>query len=218
MGKKAIILGSSGLIGSNLLTLLVQHEGYESVTVFVRNKIELDHPKLKQIITDFKNLEHLKDEITGDVIFCCLGSTKKKTPDLDQYKKVDHDYPLYFAHEGLKNGIKSFHLVSALGANSKSSNFYTKMKGETEDALKAVEFDSTYIYQPSFLRGNRAENRPMEKIMLPIMSIVDLILFGPLKKYQSIEALDVAKAMLNESITNKRGIFVLESDKIKELA
>ncbi|MEO5910017.1 MAG: NAD(P)H-binding protein [Pelobium sp.] len=217
MGKKAILLGATGLIGSKLLTLLIQHEKYESFTVFVRSKMALDHPKLNQIITDFKNLDHLKNEISGDVIFSCLGSTKNKTPDLAVYKKIDHDYPLYFAHEGLKNGIKSFHIVSSLGADSKSSNFYTKMKGEIEDDLKEIGFDSTFIYQPSFLKGNRSENRPIEKILNPIMSVLDLLLFGPLKKYRSIEALDVAKAMLNESITNKRGIFVIESDKIKEL-
>ena len=147
-----------------------------------------------------------------------MGSTKKKTPDLTEYRKIDHDYPLYFAKEGLKNGLMQYHIVSALGADPKSSNFYTKMKGELENDLKKLKIPALYIYQPSFLEGKRNENRPLEKIILPIMKLVNLLLIGGLRKYQSISAKVVAKAMLNESIKNKSGIFVFESDKIKELA
>lgn len=216
--KNSIILGASGLIGSELLTLLLEDEHYSSVKVFVRKPLPLTHPKLHQIITDFDKLESITTEIDAEVIFCCLGSTKKKTPNLNEYKKIDHDYPLYFAKEGLKRGLKEYHIVSALGANSNSSNFYTKLKGEVEDDLKALKIPGLFIYQPSFLEGDRKENRPLEKIMLPIMKLINLILIGKLKKYQSIAAKSVAKAMLNESIKNKSGIFVFESDKIKELA
>ena len=177
----------------------------------------ISHPKLTQIITDFEHLELKKEEIKADVIFCCLGSTQKKTPDLNIYKKIDHDYPLYFAVEGQKNGMQQFHQVSALGANAKSSNFYTKMKGETENDLKKLGIPSLHVYQPSFLRGNRNENRPLEKVFLVLMKVIDPLLIGSLKKYRSIAAEDVAKAMINESIKNKKGIFVHQSDQIKEL-
>ncbi|MDA9555858.1 nucleoside-diphosphate sugar epimerase, partial [Pelobium sp.] len=197
--------------------LLLNHPVYSHVTIFVRKPIAVNHPKLHQVITDFKNLDLVKDEIKADVIFCCLGSTRKKTPNLSDYKKVDYDYPLYFAHEGLKNGLNEYHLVSALGANPKSSNFYVKMKGELEVALKQLNINALYIYQPSFLRGNRIENRPLERIALAIMQFIDPLLIGSLKKYRSILVSDIAKAMLNESITNKKGIFVHQSDQIKEL-
>lgn len=218
MKKSAIILGSSGLIGSNLLTLLLENSNFESVKIFVRKILPIQHQKLIQILTNFEDLEAVKNEIRADVIFSCLGSTRNKTPDLQQYKKIDHDYPIYFAEEGLKNGLSEFHLISALGANSNSSNFYTKMKGETEDAIKNLKIPSLYIYQPSFLKGNRTENRLGEKIALIVMKLIDPLLIGSLKRYKTIAAEVVAKAMINESIKNKKGIFVLESDKIKELA
>jgi uncharacterized protein YbjT (DUF2867 family) len=218
MKKSAVILGSSGLIGSNLLTLLLENSNFESVKIFVRKILPIQHQKLIQILTNFEDLEAVKNEIRADVIFSCLGSTRNKTPDLQQYKKIDHDYPIYFAEEGLKNGLSEFHLISALGANSNSSNFYTKMKGETEDAIKNLKIPSLYIYQPSFLKGNRTENRLGEKIALIVMKLIDPLLIGSLKRYKTIAAEVVAKAMINESIKNKKGIFVLESDKIKELA
>jgi uncharacterized protein YbjT (DUF2867 family) len=218
MKKTAIVLGASGLIGSNLLPLLLKNSNFESIKIFVRKTLPVQHPKLLQILTNFEDLETVKNEIKADVIFCCLGSTKSKTPDLKQYRKIDHDYPIYFAEEGLKNGLTEYHLVSALGANSKSSNFYTKMKGETENAIKELDISSLYIYQPSFLKGNRTEKRLGEKIALLVMKLIDPLLMGSLKKYKTIAAEVVAKAMINESIKNKKGIFVLESDKIKELA
>ncbi|MBU0697252.1 MAG: nucleoside-diphosphate sugar epimerase [Bacteroidetes bacterium] len=216
--KKSIILGASGLIGSKLLLILLENENYSEVKIFIRKLLPIEHPNLIQIITDFDHLEMINSEINSHVIFCCLGSTKKKTPDLTEYRKIDHDYPLYFAKQGLKSELIQYHIVSALGANAQSSNFYTKMKGETEDDLKELGIPALYIYQPSFLEGNRKENRPLEKIMMPIMKLVNILLVGGLRKYQSISAKSVAKAMLNESIKNKSGIFVLESDKIKELA
>nr|MBC7612429.1 nucleoside-diphosphate sugar epimerase [Pseudopedobacter sp.] len=216
--KKSIILGASGLIGSKLLSILLENENYSEVKVFVRKLLPIEHPKLIQIITDFDHLEMIHSEIDSHVIFCCLGSTKKKTPDLTEYRKIDHDYPIYFAKEGLKSELLQYHIVSALGANAKSSNFYTKMKGELENDLKKLKICALYIYQPSFLEGNRKENRPLEKIIMLIMKLVNILLIGGLRKYQSISAISVAKAMLNESIKNKSGIFVLESDKIKELA
>ncbi|MBC7654387.1 MAG: NAD-dependent epimerase/dehydratase family protein, partial [Oligoflexus sp.] len=157
MASKAIILGASGLIGSNLLPFLLKNDGIESVTVFVRKELQNKNDKLKQEITDFKDLEILKSKIDADIIFCCLGSTKSKTPDLAKYRRIDHDIPLFFAQEGLNRGTFQYHVVSALGANSNSSNFYTRMKGEIEKDLKNLNYPSLYIYQPSFLEGDRKE-------------------------------------------------------------
>ncbi|MFC5285389.1 nucleoside-diphosphate sugar epimerase [Pedobacter alpinus] len=217
MKEKVILLGASGLIGSYLLPLLLNSDAFEEVNVFVRKRLEMSHPKLKQTLTDFNNLNQLDKDITASQIFCCLGSTKSKTPNTKDYRKVDYDIPLHFAKQGIVSGLKRYHLVSSLGANSKSNNFYTKLKGEIENAIKALPIEEINIYQPSFLRGEREENRPLEKLMLPIMSLVDLVLVGPLQKYKSIEAEDVAKAMFNESIKNKRGIFVHNSEQIKKL-
>lgn len=217
MKETAILLGASGLIGSHLLPLLLDSPAFATVTVYVRKKLPINHAKLKQILTDFDNLNTLNEGINASFVFCCLGSTKKKTPNLKDYRQVDYGIPLHFAKQAKKNGARQYHLVSSMGANSSASNFYSKIKGEIEDAVKAIDYETVHIYQPSFLRGERHENRPLEKIMLPIMRLVDVVLIGPLKKYQSIAAETVAKAMYSESIKNKRGIFVHQSDQIKSL-
>ena len=217
MKEKAILLGASGLIGSHLLRLLLESPAYGEVTIFVRKALPINHVKLKQIVTDFENFDVLNDNISAGIVFCCLGSTKSKTPNLKDYRKVDFDIPLRFAQLALKNGARQYHLVSAIGADATSSNFYTKLKGEIENAISALDYESIYIYEPSFLKGKREENRPLEKIILPMMRLIDLALIGSLKKYRSIDASDVAKAMFNESITNKRGIFVHNSEQIKRL-
>jgi uncharacterized protein YbjT (DUF2867 family) len=216
--KKVIILGASGLIGNEVLIRALNNNEFEEIKIFVRKQLPIKSQKLTQIITNFEELELLKAEITADIIFCCLGSTKSKTPNLQDYKKIDHDYPLYFAIEGLKNNLSQFHIISSLGANPNSSNFYTKLKGEIEDDLKEINIPSLFIYRPSFLVGKRKEKRLLEKIALIIMGILNPLLILSLKKYKTIGVKIVAKALINESIKNKRGIFVFESDKIKDLA
>jgi uncharacterized protein YbjT (DUF2867 family) len=218
MGKSVIILGASGLIGSKLLTDLLYDDQFTSIRIFVRKKLYMNHQKLEQIVTNFDELEQIKNEIIADEIFCCLGSTKSKTPDIETYRKIDVTYPLFFARAALANGAKTYHIVTAMGANAKSSNYYSKLKGEVEDGLQKLSYPNLNIYRPSFLTGDRTENRPLENIMIPIMKVIDHLLIGKLKKYRSIDAGIVAKAMINQSNKNKKGIFVLESDQIKELA
>jgi uncharacterized protein YbjT (DUF2867 family) len=218
MSKKAIIAGASGLIGSKLLAILLNHADYDEVLVLVRKKLPIEHRKLVQLIIDFDKLDDHAATITGHAVFCCLGSTQKKTPDLVVYRKVDHDYPVKLAQLAKQNGINQYHLVSAIGANSSSSNFYTKMKGETEDDLQKVGLKCLHIYQPSFLSGDRKESRPMERVFVGIMKVIDPLLIGGLKKYRSIPAQTVALAMFNESLKNDEGVFIHTSDKIKLLA
>ena len=218
MAKKAIIAGASGLIGGLLLDIILQRSGYDEVLILVRKELPLQHIKLKQQVVDFDRLTEYSALSTGDVIFSCLGSTQKKTPDLTIYRKIDHDYPLHLAEIALKNKIGQFHLVSSLGANPAASNFYLKMKGETEADIKKVGLHSLHIYQPAFLTGDRKEKRQGEGFLLGLMKIIDPLLIGGLKKYRSIPAKTVANAMYNESLINQAGIFIHPSDKIKQLA
>ena len=217
MAKKAIIAGASGLIGSLLLDIILQRSEYDEVLILVRKELPLQHIKLKQQVVDFDRLTEYSASLTGDVIFSCLGSTQKKTPDLTVYRKIDHDYPLHLAEIALKNKIGQFHLVSSLGANPAASNFYLKMKGETEADIKKVGLHSLHIYQPAFLTGDRKEKRQGEGFLLGLMKIIDPLLIGGLKKYRSIPAKTVAMAMHNESLINQAGIFIHPSDKIKQL-
>jgi uncharacterized protein YbjT (DUF2867 family) len=218
MSNKAIIAGASGLIGSKLLDLLLQSPEYDEVLALVRRELPAKHPKLVQLVVNFDKLGDYADSINGNAIFCCLGSTKKKTPDLTVYRKIDHDYPVRLAELAKQKGVNQFHLVSSMGANSKSSNFYTKMKGETEESIQQVGLNSVHIYQPAFLTGDRKEHRPMEGFLLVLMKVIDPLLIGSLKKYRSIPAETVAKAMLNQSLKKDEGVFIYTSDKIKLLA
>lgn len=218
MPNKAIIAGASGLIGSKLLNILLQHPDYTEVLILVRKELPIQHKKLVQLVIDFEKLTEHASAINGHAIFCCLGSTKKKTPDIALYRKIDHDYPLELAKLAWQSRVEQYHLVSALGADSQSVNFYTKMKGETEDDIQKVGLNCLHIYEPSLLTGNRTESRPLEKVAAGIMKVIDHLLIGRLKKYRSIPAQTVAMAMFNESLKNGAGVFIHPSGKIKLLA
>ena len=138
MSNKAIIAGASGLIGSKLLNILLQEPYYDEVLILVRKELPVSHKKLVQLMIDFDMLDDHAKAITGHAIFCCLGSTRKKTPDMAVYRKIDHNYPLKLAQLAKQNGVEQYHLVSAIWANSRSSNFYSKMKGDVEEAIASV--------------------------------------------------------------------------------
>src|ERR1700752_1769526 len=119
MPNKAVIAGASGLIGSHLLYILLQSDYYDEVLALVRKELPVSNKKLVQLVVDFDKLDEYKASITGHAVFCCLGSTKKKTPNLAAYRKIDHDYPLKLAQIAKENGVRHYHLVSAIGANPK---------------------------------------------------------------------------------------------------
>jgi uncharacterized protein YbjT (DUF2867 family) len=218
MGKKAIVAGASGLIGSELLKILLNDPIYSEVLAIVRTPMELNHPKFNQIAVNFDKLDDFAHLVEGDVIFCTLGSTRKKTPDLAAYRKIDHDYPVKLAKIAVQNGISQFHLISSIGADHNSSNFYTKMKGENEEDIKASGLSSLVIYRPSLLTGERVETRIAEGIMQGISKIINPLLVGGLRKYRSIAATSVAKVMTDLSKADLKGIYVYESDDIQKLA
>ena len=218
MPNKAVVAGASGLIGSYLLDILLAEPQYDEVLALVRKELPIQHKKLVQLVIDFDKLDDHAAAVTGHAVFCCLGSTRKKTPDLAEYRKIDHDYPLILARLAKQNGVKHYHLVSAIGANPMSSNFYMKMKGEIEEAIKHTCIECIHIYEPSVLTGDRKESRPMERFIIGLMKVINPLLIDGLKKYRSISARIVAQAMFNQSLKTEEGIFVHPSDKIKLLA
>jgi len=155
--KSAIILGSSGLIGSYLLEYLQNDESFSSVKILVRKPIQIENPKVIVSIVDFNKIESLKSEIKDvDIIYCAIGTTTKKVGgDKSKYRQIDFDIPVNAARIGIENGCSKFVIVSSLGANSQSNNFYLKLKGEVEDTLSNLKFPSLLIFQPSLLLGKR---------------------------------------------------------------
>ena len=217
MTKKAIVVGASGLIGSKLVNILINSYGYDEVLVLARKKTRITSPRLTQMIIEFEHLDHYADAITGDALFCCLGTTKNQTPNQAEYRKIDHDYPVELAKICLKNGVGQFHLVSSIGANAKASGFYLKTKGETEEDIKSVGIQTTCIYQPSLLTGRKKNPRVTERILAGVMAVINPLLLGGLKKYRSIPGYTVAMAMFKRSLKDKPGVFTYTSDKIKQL-
>jgi uncharacterized protein YbjT (DUF2867 family) len=217
MAKKAVIVGTSGLIGRKLLTMLLQRPGYDEVVSLGRKKLQLTHNLLTQIIVDFDKPEGYQQHVTGHALFCCLGTTRRQTPDKAQYRRIDHDYPVSLAQIAKENGVAHYHLVSALGADPTSSVFYTKLKGETEADIEKVGLQTLHIYRPSLLTGHRHHRRPGEVVATFLMTMINPFLLGSLKKYRSIPAHTVALAMYNQSLTEEKGVFIHPSDEIKDL-
>jgi len=214
---RALIFGASGLVGGELLKLLLNDSSFSLITIVVRRKLPETNPKLTQIISTLDELGENSNKLVGDVIFSCLGSTKKKTPNVEDYYKIDHDYPLIGSEIAIKNGAAFIHMISALGANSSSSNSYLNMKGKIENDISKLPFQGVHIYRPSLITGKRNESRPLERISTIIFSLVNPFLLGSLKKYKSISAKTIAKAMLSQAKKEIKGIYIYPSNIIKEL-
>lgn len=215
--KTALIIGSTGLVGSHLLNLLLDSNDYIKVITFVKRDTGIKHQKLTQHIIDFDKPETYKELVVGDDFFCTIGTTIKKAGNKDAFRKVDFEYPKQFAAFALQNKVKQFLIISSLGADSNSGNFYLKTKGEIQDFLKDCNFESVAVLQPSLLLGNRTEFRLGEKIGAFFMKTLSFLFLGNLKKYKAIEGKTVAKALLTIVKTNNSGFKIYESDVIQEI-
>lgn len=214
MKKTAIILGATGLTGSLLLELLIDDPRYEKIKLFSRRKSDVVSPKIEEHIIDLFRLKEYQSDFTADVVFCCVGTTKAKTPDKDTYRKIDFGIPTEAAVLAQQNGIENFIVISSLGANPKSSVFYSKLKGEMETLVLAKEIKNTYILQPSLIVGKRKEGRLGEGMAAGFMNVLNFMIPA---KYKSISAKAIAKAMqkLAENGYSKSRI---PSDEIKKIA
>jgi uncharacterized protein YbjT (DUF2867 family) len=215
--KTALIIGSTGLIGSHLLELLLASNDYEKVITFVRSASEIKHPKITQHIVDFDKIETYKDLVQGDDFFCAIGSTIKTAGSKEAFRKVDFEYPSQFAALAAQNKVKQFLVISSLGADVNSGNFYLKTKGEMEEFLKDSCFESVSVVQPSLLLGDRTEFRMAEKVGGFFMRILSFLFIGNIKKYKPIESTVVAKALLKIAQRNNKGYKIYESDAIQEI-
>ena len=215
--KTALIIGSSGLIGKQLLSLLLESKDYDKVIVFNRKEMALNHPKLVQQLIDFEDIPSYKNLIKGDDFFCTIGTTIKKAGNKEAFRKVDFSYPKQFAEIAKTNNIKHFLIVSSLGADVNSSNFYLKTKGEIEQFIINSNIEIVSIFRPSILSGNREEFRLGEKFGLMLMKVFSFLFIGNLKKYKPIASETVAQGMFAAAQKNKLGVSIYESDSIKNL-
>jgi len=194
--KTALLFGSSGLVGGHLFNQLIKDTNYSKIKLFIRTDAEISDPKVEIIKTDFNNLQNHKEDIKGDDCFFCIGTTKKNSPDKDEYKRVELDIPKEIAQIAKSNLVNSFIFVSALYANPKSSGNYVKFKGLVEEELKKLNFTKLVLMRPSFLMGDRKEKRVGEKIGIFVFKLLSPLLLGPLKKMRPIHSETVARAMI----------------------
>ena len=199
----SIIAGSTGLIGRNVLEALCNKQ--ESVIALTRRPISDLPTNANQLVIDFDSFEENGSLPPCNNVFICLGTTIKKAGSQENFRKVDVGYCLSIAKKAKKSGAESLSLVSSIGADSTSKNFYLKTKGELEEAIQELQFSVLNIYRPSFLVGQRSEKRLSEIVLLKFAKVMDFFLVGSASKYRSVKAELLAKTMVSR-IDSKSGV------------
>ena len=208
---KALIIGATGATGKDLVTQLLADDTYSQVHCFVRKPLALTHPKLHAHVVDFETPEAWADLLRGDVAFSCLGTTLAVAGSKEAQWRVDYDYQYNFAKHCRNNGVPTFVLVSAAGAKAQSKLFYNRMKGQLEDAIKALGFASLFIFQPSVL-VRKGSDRKGEQFGLKM--IVFLNKLGLFKRYRPMPTDILAQRIRKEVATAAKGVHTFTLDEI----
>lgn len=211
--RTALLAGSTGLIGKQLLELLLDDPHYTVVKAISRKPLAIQHAKLQNIVADLDTLTEHHDQLKADDVFCCLGTTIKQAGSQAAFRKVDFEYPFELAKLTKNQGATQFLIITALGSDAKSGIFYNRVKGEVEQAIDAVGFDSYHIFRPSLLLGERTEKRAGEGAATVVYKALGFLI--PLK-YKAIDSAKVAKAMLHFAKQNSKGKFIHESKELQQ--
>lgn len=219
-GQVGVIIGATGLVGGHLFRLLVNDLNFEKIIVISRRPFNGQHEKVENRVVNFENNSDLAASFdNADVIFCTIGTTQKKVKgDKGAYRKVDFDIPVNMAKMGLQKGVKQFILVSAVGADAHAGNFYLRLKGEVEETVSSLGYESLYILRPSILLGKRDEFRLGESIGKAVLRSASFLFFGNMRKYYPVKAKQLAQAMINASKEKSPGSHVLFYDEMVKLA
>ncbi len=217
MSQTVTLLGATGLVGSHLLTILLNDPQYSQVNVLTRRTTGVTHTKLNEVILDFSTLKAMDPYFEGnETVFCAIGTTNKKVEgDKHMYQKVDYDIQIHAAKAAAAAGVYGFALVSSIGANPENNNnFYLKLKGVIEESISKILIPKLIIVRPSVLIGKRDESRFGEAIAQLAMPAISWLLPKNMNKYKSIKAEYVAEAMVKASQILPRGIHFLEYDEM----
>jgi uncharacterized protein YbjT (DUF2867 family) len=205
----ALIAGGTGLVGGECLRLLLANDAYSSVVVLTRRPLGAtgQHARVREIIVDFAQLESVQEQLRADHVFCALGTTIRKAGSRARFREVDFEYPRRLAGIALANGATHFSLVSSLGASSKSAVFYSRTKGELEDAVRLMGWPSLCLLRPSVIAGERQESRPMERVSQRLLR------FAP-AAWRPVPATRIAAAMVATALRGPAGVTIIESAEI----
>jgi uncharacterized protein YbjT (DUF2867 family) len=212
------VAGATGLVGGHCLRRLLASGLHEHVVAFVRGPLNFAHKRLEQRTIDYERLSRMSAFPRGQDVFCCLGTTMKKAGSEAAFLKVDYEYVVRLAETSLRTGADHFYLVSAIGADPKSRVFYSRVKGEAEDAVAKLPFAGLHIFRPSFLIGRRTERRPGEAFGIAAARLFSIALVGPARKYRPIKADTVASAMVAVARERPAGRRVYTIDEMEGLA
>lgn len=194
--SKVLLLGATGLVGGHALKILLDNEKVATVYTPTRRPLEVKHEKLINPTVDFSTLTGEEEFFMVEACYCALGSTIKKAGSQEAFKQVDHDLVIQLAQWVFKNGCQNFAVISSVGADATSSNFYLKTKGQMEEDLRKIGFQNLKILNPGLIIGKRNESRPLETLSQALAPLFDPLLLGPLKKYRSIKAQDLAHQLV----------------------
>ncbi len=212
-----MIIGATGLTGEECLKELLASIYYSKVIALTRSKLQTTHPQLENIVTDFQNLQAIREKINAHHIYCAMGTTIGKAGSKEAFRKVDYEIPTEVARIAKQNGAEKFILVSSLGADASSGIFYSRVKGELEDELAKLNFHSLLIFRPSILLGDRKEKRTGEAIGQMAAKKLSFLFAGPLKKYKGTPVDLLAKVMVQMATAENEGVRIIENDEIFEL-
>ena len=216
--KIALVAGATGLIGNEVVKLLLNHPAYRIVRVFVRRTMDFQHPKLEKVMTNFEDLDRYAVQLKGDDLFLCLGTTMAKAGSRKDFIRVDLTYNLKIARIAAANKVHQLMLVSSVGADPDALFFYSKVKGNLEVAVKSLPFWGIHIFQPSILLGQRDEVRLGEKVAGTVGHWLDRVTGGGMTVYKPVHAATVAEAMVRVAQRLDAGAHTYESHVIAELA
>ena len=204
MKNTAVIIGATGAVGREIVNEILSGEYYNRVYILGRSSISKlpDDSRLEKIIIDFDNIDFDMDILENADVFASLGTTIKTAGSKENQRKIDVDYTVNFA-KLCEGKVRSFNVVSAIGANSESKNFYNSLKGELEDKLKEMNLRTLRIFQPSLLISKRDDNRFLEEIFMKVAPIFQFVLKGKIKKYSPIEASLLGKVLVRFATENK---------------
>lgn len=202
----ALVAGATGLVGGECLQRLLAHHAWTTVLVLTRRDIagKRTSPKLRQVLTDFAALEDRRDQLVADHVFCALGTTMRKAGSRAAFRQVDLEYPLRLARLARGNGARHFSLVSAVGADRRSTFYYSRVKGELEEGLIGMDWPSLAIFRPSLIEGERSESRPLERLSGRLLRIAP-------PAWRPVAAGDIAAAMIAVALESPPGVTVVES-------
>jgi uncharacterized protein YbjT (DUF2867 family) len=217
--KRALLLGAAGLIGSRLLSLLLDSEAYDKVAVLVRKPIQA-HPKLGPfVLPDFGAMDRYPEAFAGaEDVFCCLGTTIKTAGSQERFREVDYEYPVQAARLSKAAGAQRYVIVTSMGADASSRFFYNRVKGETEAAIRALQLPMVSIVRPSLLLGQREEVRFGERLTQALSRPLSFAFSGRLMKYRPIEARDVAAIMYRVAQMYSPGTHIYENEQLHRMA